>query len=219
MKFINFESYSARMRIKKPKKGYEKLTEEKARIVAHLIGDGAHYKTNHDYVMKYEVRDEELLNQFSEDLFKVYGLKVSKHANKSGFTDKPIYFVRLRSKLVFEDLAGYATYFSKDWRVKDQILNADLLIRREFLRAIYDDEGSVKSKYEIALYSINREGLEQIKEMLKEFHIDSCIKSGFGANRRVYGLMVKDFISFNDKIGFNLRRKRDKLRGIIKSHL
>jgi hypothetical protein len=28
------------MRIKKLKKGFEKLTKEKARIIAHLIGDG-----------------------------------------------------------------------------------------------------------------------------------------------------------------------------------
>jgi len=203
------------MRIKEPKKGFERLTKDKARIVAHLIGDGAHYKTKHDYVMKYEVRDEELLKQFSDDLFKVYGLKTSKHINKSGYTNKPISFVRLRSKIAFEDLAGYATYFSKDWKIKEQILNADLPIKREFLRALYDDEGSVKSKYEIALYSINKTGLEQIKEMLKEFNIDSHIRSGFGANRKVYGLMVKDFKIFDNKIGFNLKRKKDKLKRMI----
>lgn len=199
------------MRIKKLKKNFENLTKEKARIVAHLIGDGAHYKTKHDYVMKYEVRDEELLKQFSDDLFNVYGLKTSRHINKSGYTNKPIYFVRLRSKMAFEDLASYATYFSKDWIIKEQILNADLSIKRQFLRALYDDEGSVKSKYEIALYSINKEGLEQIKMMLKEFSIDSHIKSGFGANRKVYGLIVKNHKLFYDKIGFSLKRKNDKL--------
>lgn len=31
------------------KKRFEKLTKEKARIIAHLIGDGAHYRHKHDY--------------------------------------------------------------------------------------------------------------------------------------------------------------------------
>ena len=62
------------MKTKQLKPGYEKLTSAKARIIAHLIGDGAHFKTNSDYVMKYEVRDIESLQQFNDDLIEVYGL-------------------------------------------------------------------------------------------------------------------------------------------------
>ena len=99
------------MRIKKLKYGFQKLTKEKARIIAHLIGDGAHYITKHDYVLKYEVRDEESLRQFNDDIIKVYGLEPSWEWNTSGITGEPIKFVRLRSKLVYEDLLAYASYF------------------------------------------------------------------------------------------------------------
>ena len=49
------------MKIKKLKSGFRKLTKEKARLIAHLIGDGAHYRHKHDYNLKYEVRDDESL--------------------------------------------------------------------------------------------------------------------------------------------------------------
>jgi len=202
------------MRIKKLKKGFEKLTKEKARIIAHLIGDGAHYKTKHDYVLKYEVSDEELLKSFESDLIKTYGLKPSYEYNKSGKTSKLISFVRLRSKLAFYDLLRYATYFSKDWRIKPLLINSSNIIRKEFLRSLFDDEGSVinqgKNKI-IRLYSINLNGLKQVKDMLLIFKIDSKIVSGFGFRRNVYGLVINDIESFQKKIGFHLKRKIGKL--------
>lgn len=203
------------MRIKKLKKGFEKLTKEKSRIIAHLIGDGAHYITKYDYVLKYEVRDEESLQQFNDDIIEVYGLKPSWEWNTSGITGKPIKFVRLRSKLAFEDLQRYATYFSKDWKLQPLMLNAPKKIKKEFLKALFDDEGSVRSKWSVVLYSINKHGLLQIKNMLREFKMNSRLKSGFGCKRNVYALLIKDLKTFNEQIGFNLRRKKDKLRELI----
>lgn len=187
------------MRIKKLKKGFEKLTKAKARIIAHLIGDGAHYQTGHDYVLKYEVRDEESLKQFNDDLIEVYGLKPFWELNTSGKTGEPIKFVRLRSKLAFEDLLRYATYFSSDWILKSSLLSASKEIRLEFLMAFFDDEGSVVSSYQIRLYSINRQGLLQIKDMLEEFEVSSELKSGFGSKRNVFALVMKSS-SFKEKI-------------------
>ena len=109
------------MRIKKLKYGFEKLTKEKARIIAHSIGDGCVYKSNHDYNIKYEVVDCELLESFEQDMLKVYGLKLTKGFNPSGKTDRLIPYIRLRSKLVFEDLMRYATYLSKDWEMVPSI--------------------------------------------------------------------------------------------------
>jgi hypothetical protein len=198
------------MRIKKLKRGFEKLTKKKASIIAHLIGDGAHYQTKHDYVLKYEVRDDELLNQFEQDIIAVYGLKPSRHINTSGKTGKPISFVRLRSKLAYEDLSRYATYFSKDWSVKSPMTDASLEIKREFLRALFDDEGSVIGR-EIRLYSINEKGLAQVQKMLGEFGIPSKFRGGYGHARNVFALIIIE-PSFKDKIGFSLKRKQEKCR-------
>lgn len=207
------------MKIKKLKNGFEKLTIEKARIIAHLIGDGAHYITRHDYNLKYEVRDEESLKQFNDDLIKVYGLKPSWEWNTSGFTGKPIQFVRLRSKLAFEDLLRYASYYSKNWKINSELLNSSKEIKREFLKTFFDDEGSVTKEGKrgiIKLYSINLEGLKQIQRILLEFNIQTKINSGYGCKRNVYAVLIKDLNLFYKEIGFNLNRKQEKLKRFIK---
>ena len=95
------------MRIKNLKKGFEELTKEKARLIAHLIGDGCVYKVKTNYNIKYEVKDKELLQQFEEDIVSVYGLPVIKGFNPSGKTGELIPLVLLRSKKAFEDLKKY----------------------------------------------------------------------------------------------------------------
>lgn len=204
------------MRLKVPKQGHEELTEAKARIIAHLIGDGAHFRTGSDYVMKYEVKDTELLKQFTDDMIEVYGLAPTYGTNISGKTGKPIPYVRLRSRTVFEDLLRYATYYSKDWSLKEALLKANKDTKKAFLRALFDDEGSVKSKRHIALYSINKEGLLQVKDWLDYFDVHSKLKYGFGERRNVFALMISDFHRFNDKIGFSLSRKQERLVSVIK---
>lgn len=207
------------MRIKIPKKGYKKLTKEKARIIAHLIGDGTCCKVKHDYNIQYEVKDKESLVQFHEDLISVYGLIPSWGQNPSGITGQMIKRVRLRSKLAFEDLEKYASYYSKNWEIKQPILDSTIEIKKEFLKALFDDEGSIfKVKYSkiLRLYSINLDGLKQIQDMLlKEFNIESKITPGYGLKRNVYGLIVKDLKLFKEKVGFNLTRKQERLLQLI----
>ena len=206
------------MRTKNLKNGFKKLTIAKARIIAHLIGDGSVYQSNHDYNIKYEVKDLESLNSFEKDMIHVYGLKLTKGFKESGFTGKLIPFVRLRSKLTYEDLINYATYKSKDWKIKSKILQSSKQVRKEFLRAFFDDEGSVTNEGKrsiIKLYSINFKGLKQMQKMLLDFGVSSNIIPGYGAKRNVYAVLIKDLVKFNKEIGFNLKRKQDKLRHLI----
>jgi len=206
------------MRIKKLKKGFERLSKEKARIIAHLIGDGCAFISKHDYNIKYEVSDLESLDYFKSDMIEVYGLKLTRGFKPSGKTGKLVPFVRLRSKLAYEDLLKYSTYFSRDWKLKERLLKSSKEIKREFLKAFFDDEGSIYkegNKGVIKLYSINLEGLNQIQKMLVEFNIQGKIYSGYGLKRNVYALLVRDLNSFFNQIGFNLRRKQEKLKKLI----
>ena len=205
------------MKIKNLKNGFEKLTTAKARIIAHLIGDGAVYRSNHDYNVKYEVKDLESLNSFEKDMISIYGLKLTKGFKNSGITGKPIPFVRLRSKLVYDDLLKYSTYHSKDWKINNIILNSSRKIKREFLKAFFDDEGSVVpqgNKGIIKLYSINSNGLKQLQKMLLKFNIENRLDHGYGAKRNVYAVLIKDLNKFDEEIGFNLKRKENKLKSL-----
>jgi len=194
------------MRLKKPKKNFEKLTPSKARIIAHLIADGSLSRSK--YSLRYEVKDLESLKQFDSDLMEVYGLKGWWHNNKSGFTGSSIEYVHLRSKIAYYDLLRYASYFSYTWKINDELMNASKKIKKQFLRAFYDDEGSIIRKLKIIrLYSVNEKGLFQIQLMLNEFGINTYIVKGFGAKRNVWALTTKDLKTFQKKINFGLERK------------
>ena len=41
------------------------------------------------------------------------------------------------------------------------------------------------------------------------------MQSGYGLKRNVYALIIKDLKLFKDKIGFNLKRKQERLNEFI----
>ncbi len=159
-----------------------------------------------------EVKDKESLEQFEEDIIEVYGLKPSHGFHRSGKTGKPIPFVLLLSKRAYEDLLSYCSFNSRTWSVPNKIKRSNKSIKREFLRALFDDEGTVikhsQKRAEVRFYSINHEGISQIQILLKEFNIESRIKEGYGSKRNVYGLIVLNTELFREKVGFNLKRKQ-----------
>ena len=67
----------------------------------------------------------------------------------------------------------------------------------------------------LKLYSINLEGLKQIQKMLMEFNISGKIYSGYGLKRNVYAISIDDLKLFHKEIGFNLKRKKEKLDSFI----
>ena len=188
------------------------LTKSKTRIIAHLKADGCIFRAGRkktNYWIKYEVRDKKQLQEFADDIKNVYGLDVKWSTNPSGFTGKLIPLVYVRSKMIFEDLSKYGGFVSEKWSVPPEILNSTNQMKREFLRAFFDDEGTITNN-EIRLYSINEQGIVQIKTLLEEFHIFSCIRKGYGKKRNVFGLVIKDIKSiknFHEKIGFNINKK------------
>jgi len=199
------------------KKQNLKMTSAKARIIARLMGDGSIYPSK--YTIKYEVKDLESLSNFSIDIKNVYGLDIKHGYNPSGFTGKPIPFVRVRSKKAYYDLMRYGPYDSHNWRAPDAILNASDDIKKEFLKALFDDEGTVHtSKRIVKLYSVNLSGLMQIQSLVQEFGIRSRIYAGYGCKRNVYGLVIvgmENLMKFANEIGFGLMRKMDKLLEIL----
>ena len=213
------------MLIKNIKHDSHILTPQKARIIARLMADDCLYKFKSNYTLKYEVSNEELLKQFEQDVLYVYGLRTKRYLNESGKKKgKLIPFVLVRSIKAYNDLLRYSSsYFSDKWIVPKEIFESSLEVKREFLRAFFDDEGSiVKLKGRpcyVILYSINLKGIGQISLLLKDFGINSRIKNGYGLGRNVFGLIVKDVKLFADSIGFYSKIKRNKLEHIFNNNL
>ena len=67
----------------------------------------------------------------------------------------------------------------------------------------------------IKVYSINENGLKQIQKILLGFDINTKLSYGYGAKRNVYAILIKDLNKFDKEIGFNLKRKQNRLISLI----
>jgi intein-encoded DNA endonuclease-like protein len=114
-------------------------------------------------------------------------------------------------------LLSYGKFDTKNWGVPREILKSeDSKIISSFLRGVFDSEGSV-NKSCISMASINKRGIEQVSYLLSKLGINN--KVGF-AKRGCYVLWIfrrERFKIFNDKVGFTINRKENKLKSIIEN--
>jgi len=211
------------MRINLIKPQTTKLTLSKTRLIARLKADGCVFvggrrKTN--YFLKYESNNSEELEQFANDLKEVYGLEPKSELHRSGKKPhKLLKQVYIRSKLAFEDMQKYGPFYSKNWRVPKEIKEGFREIQAEFLRTFAEDEGTVIVKEkEIRIYSINRDGLQDISELLENFKIKIIIENGFGERRNIFAIIIKEkesLLLFKKLISFRSLKKNQKLNELI----
>ena len=124
-----------------------------------------------------------------------------------------MYKVFVRSKRMYDNLMRYGPYTSADWIVPEAIMKSERIIKREFLKAFFEDEGTVL-RHEIRLYSINKKGLIDIQKLLNEQNIHSSIIEGYGERRNVFGLVIRrkeERQKFAEKIGFLSKMKNNKM--------
>ncbi len=130
--------------IKPIKKQNNKLTLAKTRIIGHLLFDGSLSKSKeYHYQLMYINASNKLVEQFCEDIKKVYGLNSSIY-KEEGDTD--LYRLKCLSKLAYGDLIGYTPSYStsnKSALVPNGIIKGGKRIQLIFLRTFWDDEGSI----------------------------------------------------------------------------
>lgn len=151
------------------------LTLIKVRIIAHLLFDGTLYKSGYHYFIRYINASKDLIDQFASDIKETYGvlptsLEISK--NKKGFS---CYKITFKSKLIFEDLQKYFTSYSTSNEsifIPKKIIKADKKIKLEFLKAFFEDEGSISFKGRIMGDLKSEKIIKQIVELLKEFGLE-----------------------------------------------
>ncbi|MBU1245940.1 MAG: hypothetical protein KKB27_03005, partial [Nanoarchaeota archaeon] len=182
-----------------------KQSKTLARLIGHLLGDGGIF----DYSIYYFNKNETLINQFEKDSYEVFGkFKIEKITNLDGTT-------RLRlPKITGKILSLEKINFSRG-KIPNFILKGSREIKAAFLRAIFDDEGSITNN-EISIEMTNKNLIYTTATFLKEFEIE--IKT-IGSRKRdvykrsyYYGIYGKaDLIKFHKQIGFNHPIKDKKL--------
>lgn len=153
-----------------------RITPALARIHAHVCGDGnlfrssekdsygylGRYKFNrrrYRYGIGYTNYNQRLIKEFIEDVKLTFNLKPYYRDN----------FVRVKSRDVWILLKELGADKSRDWFVSHKIIKASKVIKKNWIRAFFDDEACFNAGGRIRVRSVNRNGLIQVTEMLKEF--------------------------------------------------
>ncbi|MBI2667740.1 hypothetical protein HYX17_03125 [Candidatus Woesearchaeota archaeon] len=205
----------------------KKLSLEKAYILGVLCGDGfLIYNSNKSvYQIGLSAVDKEFVNEFRNSLSQVYRLNPTKeiHIPKiSNWNNQSR--TRLCSIKACENLLCYGKFGVKKWRVPERIKRADLEIQSQFIKGFFDSEGNVDEVGKrIRAFSINNNGLEDVKALLNGFGIESKIHSKKNKKPRLpsYTLSVQDRKSielFDKYINFTIIRKKDRLKQIVSSY-
>jgi len=194
------------------------LSEEIARIIAHIFADGCISLDKNSYVTgAYYNQSATLRNEFKKDIetvFKFYNLKEKKNKGTEYFY--------LTSSISLILLLLAKTYSSKECRVPEFIKNANEKVKSEFIGAILDDESCVhfRPPYRyIELSLCNFELLGDVQSLLSEFGI----KSTRICHRKLrefdlfsfYIRGIDNFLIFEKIIGFTDINKDKKLKQII----
>lgn len=191
-----------RRRYKIPERS-KKITKAKARIIAHLLGDGGVYKNQ----ICYRNSEPRLIEQFIHDFLPVYGVRPwkkywdeNKFATGSGIVE------------VIRDLHKYAN--KKEFPI--EIINANKAIQKEFIRAFSDDEGGPMSRNRIRITSTNRSYLNSMSKMLKNFEIQSVINGPYHRGEYLLDINRKESVlEYIRQIGFLHPQKVIKVKQIV----
>lgn len=151
------------------------ITEEKARIVAHLLFDGLLHENEYHYNIRYTNASEQLVREFVKYMKLVYGLD---NLYWEGPDGGGWYRVTYRSRGVYDDLLSYTpSFFSSDGvsKIPLEIMESDKSVQLEFLRAFWRDEGSISSSRKLIAELRSEIIIEQFKSLHGEFNLNPRI--------------------------------------------
>ncbi len=199
-----------------------KLSE--ARIHAHICSDGytnisfarrnvrdieEHHRKQilrKYYNVRYSNTQPLLLRLFQEDVMDAYGRKAFIVNDEAG----------VQGKWIFDRLRKMGALDSYNWRVCPQILKGSKTLSTEWLKAFFDDEGTVdESRRRVRVKSVNEKGLKQAKKMLDKIKVESKI-TGPNCDKTWYLTVNYQHIRrFSKLIGFRHPERSRRLKHVL----
>ena len=196
-------------KLKRPTKDYASLSPEKAYILGVLCGDACLTKK----IVRLEIKkDEEFVAEFVDSFEKVYGLKYKYIYYKP----KNSFVAQISSILIAKDLARYANFKTREWKVPKEISESnDSKLIGAFLRGFYDSEGSA-TRSAIISCSVNRVGLEQVGRLLENLDIKNKMVERYNGKFYLLYIFRKERMKrYIEKVGFTIKRKKEVIENIL----
>jgi hypothetical protein len=191
----------------------------KARICGYLAGDG-----------NVSIRKENICNKIHHEirffpdhisLIKPYMIAFKRTYNKtpSIVKKKNHYIIRINSKVVAHDLLSICSFGLKNWTTPK--FN-DKKCKIEWLRSMFDSDSYVGNNY-IRLKTVNKKGLESVKQLLNEFNIETHRIYFYKPKNKRWSVnyildirRIESLKKYAKIIGFNHKIKEEKLLNLIK---
>jgi intein/homing endonuclease len=191
-----------------------KVSIEEARIHAHLCADGYLYVSRERengrwrkrYQLRYSNTDETLREEFANDILTVYSIMAARCRKGE---------IGIKAKWIFQRLSDLGAGNSYRWFIGSEILKSPKTTKMAWLRAFFDDEGRVElpnppkdCHRRITIKSVNKRGLQQVQNLLKDLSIKSVI-TGENSDKTYYLRIsrVNNIRKFARLIGFNHPKK------------
>jgi len=206
---------------------YEKM-KVLARVLAHLMGDGC---VGERYFAYYN-KEDFLLDNYQKDILELFGdIHIITGKMNSG-----VKLIQNQDKEILNFLKSLVNDF-RSFSLKFPSFLDLMDYKKEFLKAIYDDEGTAgfrifrktnEFKRNLTIASKSRKFMEDIKRILEEDFDVKCNRIGSfrknlnGKEFITWQLSItgkENFIKFRDKINFSLPRKKEKLDLMINSYI
>ncbi|WP_287582786.1 beta-CASP ribonuclease aCPSF1 [Candidatus Borrarchaeum sp.] len=188
----------------------ETLTPELARLVGYIQGDG--HKSN-EYSFRITEMDQMLILSYSRLITQLFRVKPSVRERKD--TQTPTYTISVNNAQILRFLeSNFSTIFSKskDLEVPEIIQDAPLSIKQEYLKGLFDAEGTVVIGIKFCSYS--HKLLRQVQFLLYQLDIPSSVHLKGNVIRLASPYALK---RFSELVGFTAPTKNKKLEKRLSS--
>lgn len=141
----------------------------KARLLGYLAGDGnilvGNGKNNFHHTVRFFPDHESMISPYCESCLKLYNKvpKIQKLKNH--------HYLGIDSKMMVLDLLEEAKFGVEKWEVPFSTLETEDH-KKEWLKAFFDCEAYVTNKI-IRVQTVNKRGMDQVRQLLTEFGIVS----------------------------------------------
>lgn len=208
-----------------------RLTPELVRIHAHACGDGWLYgrvrkrsqwdiqkynrniKFCKEWNIGYSNKESQLLNEFKNDIRKLL---------PKSFIEEREDEIRVRSKILFNDLKSLGANSSRLWVISNKIFNLAKENKINWIRSFFDDESTIEKSNDhnrIRIKLVNLKGLNQVKVLLNSLKLKSSL-TGPNCDNTWYLTIsgIENIVDFYKIIKLKHPSKRRKIEKIIKAY-